>query len=130
LRAPLRRNPQPSGPAAKRRREKSAGVGVALKVSYGVTRRPNEFFAVGPDWAVFFSALMTASAFGSLWFSSHPGTSMGKLLALITVYLLRKSPFDSANDGHAIDSMKAFPLPVKMTTRLSFAAVASLLVKF
>jgi predicted RND superfamily exporter protein len=32
---------------------------------------------------VFFSALTTATAFGSLWFSSHPGTaSMGKLLAL------------------------------------------------
>jgi hypothetical protein len=33
--------------------------------------------------AVFFSALMTATAFGSLWLSEHPGTSsMGKLLAL------------------------------------------------
>ena len=33
--------------------------------------------------AVFFSALMTATAFGSLWFSSFLGTSsMGKLLAL------------------------------------------------
>jgi len=33
--------------------------------------------------AVVFSALTTATAFGSLWFSSHPGTaSMGKLLAL------------------------------------------------
>jgi predicted RND superfamily exporter protein len=29
------------------------------------------------------SALTTATAFGSLWFSSHPGTSsMGKLLAI------------------------------------------------
>src|SRR6185437_3250364 len=33
--------------------------------------------------AVTFSALTTATAFGSLWFSSHPGTSsMGKLLAI------------------------------------------------
>jgi predicted RND superfamily exporter protein len=33
--------------------------------------------------AVVFSAMTTATAFGSLWFSSHPGTaSMGKLLAL------------------------------------------------
>jgi predicted RND superfamily exporter protein len=32
---------------------------------------------------VTFSALTTATAFGSLWFSSHPGTSsMGKLLAI------------------------------------------------
>ena len=36
--------------------------------------------------AVFFSALTTATAFGSLWLSSHPGTSsMGKLLALSLV---------------------------------------------
>ena len=33
--------------------------------------------------AVFFSALTTATAFGSLWLSSHPGTaSMGKLLMI------------------------------------------------
>src|SRR4029077_3090090 len=33
--------------------------------------------------AVTFSAATTATAFGSLWFSSHPGTSsMGKLLAI------------------------------------------------
>jgi predicted RND superfamily exporter protein len=32
---------------------------------------------------VFFSAVLTATAFGSLWLSAHPGTSsMGKLLAL------------------------------------------------
>jgi predicted RND superfamily exporter protein len=32
---------------------------------------------------VIFSALTTASAFGSLWLSSHPGTaSMGELLAM------------------------------------------------
>jgi uncharacterized protein involved in high-affinity Fe2+ transport len=36
--------------------------------------------------AVFFSALTTATAFGSLWLSSHPGTSgMGKLMALALV---------------------------------------------
>ena len=33
--------------------------------------------------AIFFSAMTTGAAFGSLWFSSHPGTaSMGKLLAI------------------------------------------------
>jgi predicted RND superfamily exporter protein len=33
--------------------------------------------------AVMFSAATTATAFGSLWFSHHPGTSsMGRLLAL------------------------------------------------
>jgi hypothetical protein len=36
--------------------------------------------------AVVWSALTTATAFGSLWMSSHPGTSsMGKLLALSLV---------------------------------------------
>jgi predicted RND superfamily exporter protein len=36
-----------------------------------------------------FSALTTATAFGSLWLSSHPGTaSMGKLLALSLVTTL------------------------------------------
>jgi uncharacterized membrane protein YdfJ with MMPL/SSD domain len=35
---------------------------------------------------VIWSALTTATAFGSLWLSSHPGTSsMGKLLALSLV---------------------------------------------
>jgi predicted RND superfamily exporter protein len=35
---------------------------------------------------VIYSALTTATAFGSLWFSSHPGTSsMGKLMALSLV---------------------------------------------
>jgi predicted RND superfamily exporter protein len=35
---------------------------------------------------VTFSACTTATAFGSLWFSSHPGTSsMGKLLAISLV---------------------------------------------
>jgi len=39
--------------------------------------------------AIFFSALTTATAFGSLWLSSHPGTaSMGKLLALSLVTTL------------------------------------------
>ncbi len=39
--------------------------------------------------AVFFSAMATATAFGSLWLSNHPGTSsMGKLLALSLVTTL------------------------------------------
>ena len=39
--------------------------------------------------AIFFSALTTGVAFGSLCFSSHPGTaSMGKLLALSLFFTL------------------------------------------
>jgi uncharacterized protein len=45
--------------------------------------RPLGYSAMALTRAVFFSALMTATAFGSLWFSAHPGiSSMGKLLAL------------------------------------------------
>jgi predicted RND superfamily exporter protein len=39
--------------------------------------------------AIFFSALTTGVAFGSLWASSHPGTaSMGELLAISLVFTL------------------------------------------
>jgi predicted RND superfamily exporter protein len=39
--------------------------------------------------AVFFSALTTATGFGSLWLSSHPGTaSMGKLLMISLIWTL------------------------------------------
>jgi hypothetical protein len=39
--------------------------------------------------AVFFSALTTATGFGSLWASSHPGTaSMGKLLMISLLWTL------------------------------------------
>ncbi|MBV8566931.1 MAG: MMPL family transporter [Methylobacteriaceae bacterium] len=61
------------------------GVGVAFKIYYVMAWRAGQtnFLQSPLTRAVFFSALMTATAFGSLWFSSHPGTSsMGKLLAL------------------------------------------------
>ncbi len=48
-----------------------------------MARRADRPLAVEPHRAVIFSALTTATAFASLWLSSHPGTaSMGKLLAL------------------------------------------------
>jgi predicted RND superfamily exporter protein len=61
------------------------GVGVAFKIYYVLAWRRGEtnFLQAPLTRAVFFSALMTATAFGSLWLSSHPGTSsMGELLAL------------------------------------------------
>jgi hopanoid biosynthesis associated RND transporter like protein HpnN len=61
------------------------GVGVAFKIYYVVAWRRGEynFLQSSLTRAVFFSAVMTATAFGSLWFSAHPGiSSMGKLLAL------------------------------------------------
>jgi hopanoid biosynthesis associated RND transporter like protein HpnN len=61
------------------------GVGVAFKIYYVMAWRAGQtnLLQTSLTRAVFFSALTTATAFGSLWFSSHPGTSsMGKLLAL------------------------------------------------
>lgn len=61
------------------------GVGVAFKIYYVMAWRSgqSDFLQSPLTRAVLFSALMTATAFGSLSISSHPGTaSMGKLLAL------------------------------------------------
>jgi uncharacterized protein len=61
------------------------GVGVAFKIYYVMAWRGGQadFLQSSLTRAVFFSALMTATAFGSLWLSSNPGiSSMGKLLAL------------------------------------------------
>jgi uncharacterized protein len=61
------------------------GVGVAFKIYYVLSWRSGrtKLLQSSLTRAVIFSAATTATAFGSLWFSSHPGTSsMGKLLAL------------------------------------------------
>jgi uncharacterized protein len=61
------------------------GVGVAFKIYYVLAWRGGEtsLLASSLTRAVIFSAMTTATAFGSLWFSNHPGTSsMGKLLSL------------------------------------------------
>lgn len=67
------------------------GVGVAFKIYYVVAWRSGRtnLLQTSLTRAIFFSALTTATAFGSLWLSSHPGTSsMGKLLALSLVTTL------------------------------------------
>ncbi|MBV9460438.1 MAG: MMPL family transporter, partial [Bradyrhizobium sp.] len=67
------------------------GVGVAFKIYYIVAWRSGRTNLLQSSLtrAIFFSALTTATAFGSLWLSSHPGTSsMGKLLALSLVTTL------------------------------------------
>jgi uncharacterized protein len=67
------------------------GVGVAFKIYYVMAWRAGEmnFLQSSLTRAVFFSACATATAFGSLWFSHHPGTSsMGKLMALSLVTTL------------------------------------------
>jgi predicted RND superfamily exporter protein len=61
------------------------GVGVAFKIYFVMAWRSGhtKLLQSSLTRAVMFSAATTATAFGSLWLSSHPGTSsMGKLLAL------------------------------------------------
>jgi hopanoid biosynthesis associated RND transporter like protein HpnN len=64
------------------------GVGVAFKIYYIMAWRSGHTNLLQSSLtrAVIWSALTTATAFGSLWLSQHPGTSsMGKLLALSLV---------------------------------------------
>jgi hypothetical protein len=64
------------------------GVGVAFKIYYVMAWRAGKTALLQSilTRAVIFSAMTTATAFGSLWMSSHPGTSsMGKLMALALV---------------------------------------------
>jgi uncharacterized protein len=61
------------------------GVGVAFKIYYIMAWRNGQTNLLQSSLtrAVIWSALTTATAFGSLWLSQHPGTSsMGKLMAL------------------------------------------------
>ena len=67
------------------------GVGVAFKIYYVTAWRAGKTKLLQSSLtrAIFYSALTTAIAFGSLSLSSHPGTaSMGKLLALSFVITL------------------------------------------
>ncbi|MCK9913416.1 MMPL family transporter [Microbacteriaceae bacterium K1510] len=67
------------------------GVGVAFKIYYITAWRAGQANLLQSSLtrAVIWSALTTATAFGSLWLSNHPGTSsMGKLLALSLVTTL------------------------------------------
>jgi uncharacterized protein len=67
------------------------GVGVAFKIYYIMAWRAGKTALLQSTLtrAVIFSAMTTATAFGSLWSSNHPGTSsMGKLMALSLVCTL------------------------------------------
>jgi uncharacterized protein len=67
------------------------GVGVAFKIYFIMAWREGQMNLLQSvlTRAVMFSAATTATAFGSLWLSSHPGTSsMGKLLALSLICTL------------------------------------------
>lgn len=67
------------------------GVGVAFKIYFVMAWRAGvtDLLQSSLTRAVFYSAMTTAVAFGSLWLSNHPGTSsMGRLLALSLVATL------------------------------------------
>jgi hopanoid biosynthesis associated RND transporter like protein HpnN len=67
------------------------GVGVAFKIYYIMAWRAGKTGLLQSTLtrAVIFSAMTTATAFGSLWLSNHPGTSsMGKLMALALICTL------------------------------------------
>jgi uncharacterized protein len=67
------------------------GLGVAFEIYFVMAWRAGttNLLQSSLTRAVFFSAMTTASAFGSLWMSKHPGTSsMGKLLALSLICTL------------------------------------------
>lgn len=67
------------------------GIGVAFHIYFVMSWRSGGSHLLTSSLArgVFFSALATATGFGSLWASSHPGTaSMGKLLTISLVWTL------------------------------------------
>jgi len=67
------------------------GIGVAFSIYFVMAwrRGADELLQSSLTRAVIFSALTTGTAFGSLWYSHHPGTaSMGKLLALSLAFTL------------------------------------------
>lgn len=67
------------------------GVGVAFHIYFVMAWRggASDLLQSSLARAIFFSALATGTAFGSVWLSGHPGTaSMGKVLMLSLVWTL------------------------------------------
>ena len=67
------------------------GIGVAFHIYFVMAWRAGGAHLLQSSLTrgIFFSALATATGFGSLWASSHPGTaSMGKLLMISLVWTL------------------------------------------
>src|SRR4051812_19979245 len=72
------------------------GIGVAFNIYFVVAWRHGErcFLASSLSRAVIFSAATTASGFGTLWLSVHPGTaSMGELLMISLGWVLATTLF-------------------------------------
>ncbi len=72
------------------------GIGVAFNIYFVVAWRHGQrcFLASSLTRAVIFSAATTASGFGTLWLSTHPGTaSMGELLMISLGWVLTTTLF-------------------------------------
>ena len=108
------------------------GVGVAFNIYFVMAWRAGETAMLTSSLmrAVVFSALTTATAFGALWLSAHPGTaSMGRLLMIalgwelvVTLLfrpaLLARAPqrkFDRALQQLGIDGAGAAPANIPHT---------------
>ena len=91
------------------------GVGVAFKIYYIMAWRAGQTDLLQSSLtrAVTFSAATTATAFGSLWLSSHPGTSsMGKLMALALVTTMAAAVlFQPVLMGKPRENAKVVPQP-------------------
>jgi predicted RND superfamily exporter protein len=91
------------------------GVGVAFKIYYIMAWRRGGTALVQSTLsrAVIFSAMTTGTAFGSLWLSSHPGTSsMGELMALALLCTMMAAVlFQPALMGPPRDIADAGPAP-------------------
>lgn len=67
------------------------GIGVAFNIYFVMAWRAgtSDMLQSSLTRAILFSALTTSTAFGTLWFSHHPGTaSMGKLLVISLAWTL------------------------------------------
>jgi hypothetical protein len=74
------------------------GIGVAFNIYFVVAWRAGatSFLPSALTRAVIFSALTTATGFGALWLSRHPGTaSMGELLMISLAWTLVTTLFVS-----------------------------------
>ena len=92
------------------------GVGVAFKIYYIMAWRRGRTALVQSTLtrAVIFSAMTTATAFGSLWLSRHPGTSsMGELMALALLCTMMAAVlFQPALMGPPREVARDEPMPV------------------